>query len=171
MTAEGGMVLARNEQHAARIKTLALHGMNKDAWKRFGDDGYRHYSVVEAGFKYNMTDIQAALGIHQLARIEANRIRREAIWDRYNQELSGLPLALPPDPERNTRHAYHLYTVGVDPSLAGTSRDAFLDAMTRRNIGIGHSLSAACPSTLITRSASAGARKTTRTQCAWAGRR
>jgi dTDP-4-amino-4,6-dideoxygalactose transaminase len=137
MTAEGGMVLARNEQHAARIKTLALHGMNKDAWKRFGDDGYRHYSVVEAGFKYNMTDIQAALGIHQLARIERNRIRREAVWNRYNQELRGLPLALPPEPEQNTRHAYHLYTVGVDPSRTGITRDAFLDSMTRRHIGVG----------------------------------
>jgi dTDP-4-amino-4,6-dideoxygalactose transaminase len=137
MTAEGGMVLARNEEHAARIKTLALHGMNQDAWKRFGDDGYRHYSVVEAGFKYNMTDVQAALGIHQLARIEANRVRREAIWNRYNAELRGLPLAFPPGPETNTRHAYHLYTVGIDPGQAALSRDAFLDAMTRRHIGVG----------------------------------
>ena len=137
MTAEGGMVLARSEKHAARIKTLALHGMNKDAWKRFGDDGYRHYSVVEAGFKYNMTDIQAALGIHQLARIEANRLRRETVWNRYNEALRGLPLSLPPDPEQNTRHAYHLYTIGIDSSRTGITRDAFLDAMSRRNIGLG----------------------------------
>ena len=137
MTAEGGMVLARNEQHAARIKTLALHGMNKDAWKRFGDDGYRHYSVVEAGFKYNMTDIQAALGIHQLARIQENWMRRQELWNRYNTAFAGLPLALPPEPERNTRHAYHLYTIGVDASRTGISRDAFLDEMTRRHIGVG----------------------------------
>lgn len=137
MTAEGGMVLARDAAAAARVKTLALHGMSKDAWKRFGDDGYRHYEVVEVGFKYNMTDIQASLGIHQLRRVEANWRRREQVWRRYNAALAGLPLALPPAPEANTRHAYHLYTVGVDPARAGITRDAFLTAMAERNIGVG----------------------------------
>jgi dTDP-4-amino-4,6-dideoxygalactose transaminase len=137
MTAEGGMVLARDEREAARVKTLALHGMSKDAWKRFGDDGYKHYEVVEVGFKYNMTDLQASLGIHQLRRVEENWRRREAIWNRYNAELADLPLALPPAPERNTRHAYHLYTVGVDTARAGVGRDAFLTAMAERNIGVG----------------------------------
>lgn len=137
MTAEGGMVLARDAAAAARVKTLALHGMSKDAWKRFGDDGYRHYEVVEVGFKYNMTDIQASLGIHQLRRVEANWRRREQVWRRYNAALAGLPLTLPPVPEANTRHAYHLYTVSVDPARAGVTRDAFLAAMAERNIGVG----------------------------------
>ena len=137
MTAEGGMVLARDAAAAARVKTLALHGMSKDAWKRFGDDGYKHYEVVEVGFKYNMTDVQASLGIHQLRRVEANWRRREQVWHRYNAALAGLPLALPPAPEWNTRHAYHLYTVGVDPARAGITRDAFLAAMAERNIGVG----------------------------------
>ena len=66
ITGEGGMVLASSEEDAARIKMLALHGMSKDAWKRFSDEGYKHYDVVECGYKYNMTDLQAALGIHQL---------------------------------------------------------------------------------------------------------
>ena len=137
MTAEGGMVLALNEREAARVKTLALHGMSKDAWKRFGDDGYRHYQVVEVGFKYNMTDLQASLGIHQLRRVEENWRRREAIWNRYNAALADLPLALPPAPERNTRHAYHLYTIGIDAARAGMTRDAFLASMAERNIGVG----------------------------------
>jgi dTDP-4-amino-4,6-dideoxygalactose transaminase len=139
-TAEGGMVLARSEQQAERIKVLALHGMSKDAWNRFGGDGYMgysHYEVVEVGFKYNMTDLQAALGIHQLARIEANWQRRRAIWNRYNEALRGQPLALPPEPEGNTRHACHLYTIGVDGTHTGIARDAFLDEMTRRRIGVG----------------------------------
>jgi len=70
-TGEGGMVLTRNEADLARIKMLALHGMSKDAWKRFSDEGYKHYFVVETGFKYNMMDLQAALGIHQLQRVES----------------------------------------------------------------------------------------------------
>ncbi|MFQ5974367.1 MAG: DegT/DnrJ/EryC1/StrS family aminotransferase, partial [Alphaproteobacteria bacterium] len=73
---EGGMVLAHAAEQAARIKTLALHGMTRDAWTRFSDQGFKHYRVVEAGFKYNMMDLQAAIGIHQLARVEANWARR-----------------------------------------------------------------------------------------------
>ena len=71
VTGEGGMVISSRDEDSSRIKVLALHGMSKDAWKRFGDEGYKHYSVVECGFKYNMMDIQAAIGIHQLKRIEA----------------------------------------------------------------------------------------------------
>jgi dTDP-4-amino-4,6-dideoxygalactose transaminase len=136
-TGEGGMVLARNEEDAARIKMLALHGMTKDAWKRFGDEGHKHYFVAECGFKYNMMDVQAALGIHQLARLEQNWLRRREIWERYQQAFAGLSLVLPTDPAPDTRHAYHLYTVLVDVQRCGISRDAFLDAMTRHNIGVG----------------------------------
>ena len=136
-TGEGGMVLARSEQDAARVKTLALHGMTKDAWQRFGDEGYKHYFVVEAGFKYNMMDLQAAIGIHQLRRLEANWARRQVIWNRYNEAFADLPLILPADPEKQTRHAYHLYTIQVDEPVAGIGRDAFLDAMTAKNIGVG----------------------------------
>lgn len=137
VTGEGGMVLARREEDAARIKVLALHGMSKDAWKRFSDEGYRHYYVTECGYKYNMTDIQAALGIHQLARVEANWQRREAVWARYQRELAGLGLGLPAEPEPGTRHAYHLYTVMVDKERCGIARDDLLDAMTAENIGVG----------------------------------
>lgn len=136
-TGEGGMVLARTEEQAGRIKVLALHGMSKDAWKRFSDEGFKHYDVVAAGFKYNMMDLQAALGIHQLARVEANWKRRKAIWQRYIDALKDCPVDLPPEMEAETRHAYHLFTIQIDKERAGLTRDAFLDAITAHNIGVG----------------------------------
>jgi dTDP-4-amino-4,6-dideoxygalactose transaminase len=137
VTGEGGMVLARREEDIARVKVLGLHGMSKDAWKRFCDEGYRHYQVVECGFKYNMMDLQAAIGIHQLRRVESYWRRRQEIWQNYDRALGRLPLTLPAVPAVHTRHAYHLYTILVDKERTRISRDAFLDAMTRHNIGVG----------------------------------
>jgi dTDP-4-amino-4,6-dideoxygalactose transaminase len=137
ITGEGGMVVTRSGEDAARIKTLALHGMSKDAWARFGDEGYKHYYAVECGFKYNMMDIQAAIGIHQLRRVERYWERRRQIWLRYNEALAELPITLPPEPEAGTRHALHLYTILIDEDKAGISRDAFLDEMNAENIGTG----------------------------------
>lgn len=136
-TGEGGMVVARSEKDIARIKILALHGMSKDAWRRFADTGYKHYRVVECGYKYNMMDLQAAIGIHQLRRIEKNWKRRQSIWRRYIEAFKELPLGLPADPAPGTRHAFHLFTVLVDRNKCGISRDAFLEAMTARRIGTG----------------------------------
>jgi len=144
VTGEGGMILARDEGAMARARVLALHGMSKDAWHRFGDKGYKHYQVVECGFKYNMMDLQAAIGLHQLARVEESWRRREAIWATYERELADLPLVRPAAPAPGTRHAYHLYTVLVDEATCGISRDGFLDAMNERRIGTGvHYLSIA----------------------------
>jgi dTDP-4-amino-4,6-dideoxygalactose transaminase len=84
-----------------------------------------------------MMALQAALGLHQLARVEAAWRRRGELWARYQEELAGLGLGLPAEPEPGTRHAYHLYTVLVDEERCGLSRDAFLDAMTAQNIGVG----------------------------------
>jgi dTDP-4-amino-4,6-dideoxygalactose transaminase len=137
VTGEGGLVLAQRREAIDRIKVLGLHGMSKDAWKRFSDQGFKHYQVVEAGFKYNMMDLQAAIGIHQLSRVERYWRRREEIWHRYQEAFSSLPLGLPAAVESNTRHAYHLYTVLVDEGQAGIDRDQFLDAMTRSKIGVG----------------------------------
>jgi dTDP-4-amino-4,6-dideoxygalactose transaminase len=136
-TGEGGMVLTREEKDASRIKTLALHGMTKDAWKRFGDDGYRHYQVVECGYKYNMMDLQAGIGIHQLKRVEKYWKRREEIWNRYMREFANLPVGLPAIPDPNTKHAYHLFTLQVDKDNSGIGRDQFMNAMTANNIGVG----------------------------------
>jgi dTDP-4-amino-4,6-dideoxygalactose transaminase len=136
-TGEGGMVLTSREDLAARVKVLGLHGMSKDAWKRFGDEGYKHYQVVEAGFKYNMMDLQAAIGIHQLARVERFWLRRQEVWRRYDDAFAELPIELPAPPEPDSRHAYHLYTILVDEARCGVTRDEFLDAMTAHNIGVG----------------------------------
>jgi dTDP-4-amino-4,6-dideoxygalactose transaminase len=136
-TGEGGMVVTDDDAFAESIKVRALHGMTRDAWKRFSDEGYRHYQVVFPGFKYNMMDLQAAIGIHQLARVEENWLRRQEIWRRYGRELASTGLGLPADPEPGTRHAYHLYTVLVDEDRVGIGRDAFLDAMTAQGIGVG----------------------------------
>ena len=137
VTGEGGMIIGRDEALVARARVLALHGMSKDAWHRFGDQGYKHYQVVEAGFKYNMMDLQAAIGIHQLARVERNWQRREQVWNRYVEAFADLPIGLPAPPEPDTRHAYHLFTVMVDEARCGISRDAFLNAMNACRIGTG----------------------------------
>ncbi len=143
-TGEGGMVIARSEEDLARIKMLALHGMSKDAWHRFGDEGYKHYFVAGAGFKYNMMDLQAAIGIHQLRRIADNLKKRETIWAQYNKAFACLPITLPSPAEPGTLHARHLYTIMVDKKRTGISRNQFLTEMTKKSIGIGvHYLSIA----------------------------
>jgi dTDP-4-amino-4,6-dideoxygalactose transaminase len=137
VTGEGGMVVARSEADIGRVKMLALHGMSKDAWKRFSDEGFKHYQVVECGFKYNMMDIQAAIGVHQLKRVEANWNRRREIWRRYQDAFRGLPTVTPAEPSTEMRHAFHLYTLLIDAKTSRISRDEFLDAMTARKIGVG----------------------------------
>ena len=131
------MVLARDSAKLARVRTLALHGLSRDAWKRFSDEGYRHYEVTEAGFKYNMMDLQAAIGLWQLRRVEDNWRRRERIWNRYLDELQGLPLALPAPYEEAGRHALHLFTILVDEKHAPVDRDAFINELTRKGVGVG----------------------------------
>lgn len=136
-TGEGGMVLSRTPEAAGRIRSLSLHGMSRDAWKRYSDDGYKHYQVVECGYKYNMMDLQAAIGLHQLERIDAGWQRRQAIWTRYQQAFADLPVARPQDPPAHVRHALHLYTLLIDEAACGIGRDAFLDGMTALGIGVG----------------------------------
>lgn len=144
VTGEGGMIIGRDASLVDRARVLALHGMSKDAWHRFSDAGYKHYEVVETGFKYNMMDMQAAIGIHQLARIEASWQRRAEIWAAYMSELPQDVISLPAPVEPRTRHAHHLFTIGIDSEVAGIERDAFLDAMTVAGIGTGvHYLSVA----------------------------
>jgi dTDP-4-amino-4,6-dideoxygalactose transaminase len=137
VTGEGGMILSRSEDRLARARVLALHGMSKDAWHRFGDKGYKHYQVVECGFKYNMMDLQAAIGQHQLARVEENWHRRDEIWRRYDEAFASLPIGLPAPAEPDTRHGRHLYTVMIDERHCGISRDDFLEAMNAAKIGTG----------------------------------
>lgn len=143
-TGEGGMVLTNSPELASRVKQLSLHGLNADAWRRYSDSGYRHYFVGEAGYKYNMMDLQAAIGLHQLERIEQYAMRRQEIWARYMEAFAGGPLGLPSPDESDIRHAHHLFTVQVDEAKCGVTRDDFLGLMTEHNIGVGvHYLSVA----------------------------
>jgi dTDP-4-amino-4,6-dideoxygalactose transaminase len=134
-TGEGGMVTTPSATHAEWIRVASLHGMSRDAWARYTPAARADYDVVMPGFKYNMMDIQAALGIHQLARIERQLTSREAIWRGYESGLAELPLSLPASPEPGTRHARHLFTVLVDRELCGTSRDELQSALSIRGIG------------------------------------
>lgn len=144
ITGEGGLILAKDAELGARVRTLALHGMSKDAWKRFGDEGFKHYEVVECGFKYNMTDLQSAIGIHQLARVEEDYKVRQHIWAKYQEAFADLPVSCPAEFEPETRHALHLYTLLIDEGRCGISRDEFLNRMTAEGIGTGvHYLSVA----------------------------
>ena len=128
VTGEGGMAITDNEEYANMIKIMALHGMSKDAWKRFSDSGYKHYQVLYAGYKYNMMDIQAAIGIHQLPRVNKYWNRRQEIWNSYNESFEDLPVFTPAPVEPDTKHSYHLYTLLLDVANL---------KMTKRNIGVG----------------------------------
>jgi dTDP-4-amino-4,6-dideoxygalactose transaminase len=136
-TGEGGMVLSRNEELIARIKILALHGMSRDAWARFSDTGYKHYHVEEAGYKYNMMDLQAAIGIHQLKKIDRFYEKRELVWKRYMNAFRNFPLGLPAPIGPNSKHALHLFTLRLDKEKCGVTRDEFLNKIAERNIGVG----------------------------------
>ncbi len=137
VTAEGGMVTTNNADFAARIKMYGLHGMSKDAWKRFSDEGYRHYEVIFPGFKCNMTDLQAALGIHQLDRVAQGAKRRQQIWARYDEAFADLPIARPAPAEPDTVHARHLYTILINTEDTGKTRDQVLNDLIRLKIGTG----------------------------------
>ena len=138
VTGEGGMVTTNIERYADWIKILALHGMTKDAWHRFSDDGYKHYDVVYPGFKYNMMDIQAAIGLRQLQRIEKYAIRRKSIWEQYNEAFKNLPVNIPFNGLLfGDRHGYHLYTLMLKLEDLNITRNQFMTAMHKENIGTG----------------------------------
>jgi dTDP-4-amino-4,6-dideoxygalactose transaminase len=136
VTGEGGMAVTNDRALADRMRVLGLHGIDADAWKRFSSAGYRHYFCVVPGFKYNMMDLQAALGLHQLARVHQNLRRREAQWGRYQEALRGLPLDLPATAPAGLLHARHLYTVRVRAD-APLPRDALMFELHKRGIGTG----------------------------------
>lgn len=137
VTGEGGMVTTNNQEYADKVKMYGLHGMSRDAWKRFSDEGYKHYQVIFPGFKYNMMDIQAAMGIHQLPRLSKYLKRREEIWQKYDQAFAGLPVIIPAPTEKETIHARHLYTLMLDIDKIKITRDQFLEEMTKEGVGVG----------------------------------
>lgn len=134
-TGEGGMVVTNEDTLAEKIKIYALHGMSKDAWARFSDEGYKHYQVVYSGYKYNMTDIQAALGLNQLSKIEKCLKRRELIWDHYIESFENLPLTLPCAPSPDLKHSRHLFPVLVNSH--GMNRDNLMLNLHNEGVGTG----------------------------------
>lgn len=136
-TAEGGMVLLKDPKVAEIARELSLHGMSADAWSRFTRSGYKHYEVVRYGFKYNLPDMNAALGVVQLGKIEQGARRRREIWEAYNAALAGLACTTPAAPAPGTRHAWHLYTPLLDLERLSTTRDGVLEALKAEHIGCG----------------------------------
>ena len=135
-TGEGGMVTTNDPDVAKRIKVCGLHGMSADAWSRFSDTGYKHYDVVFPGFKYNLTDMAASLGLVQLPKLEGWLARRAEIWDRYDEAFADLPVVRPLASEADTVHARHLYILQIEDH-APVSRDQFMVEMHKRRIGTG----------------------------------
>jgi dTDP-4-amino-4,6-dideoxygalactose transaminase len=137
VTGEGGMITTNQNKNVKKLKQMALHGMSKDAWQRYSDKGYKHYDVIDLGFKYNMTDIQASIGVVQLKKIEASWKKRKKIWNFYNNFFKDLNVIIPSKIERNTKHAYHLYTILISKKINGMHRDVFLQKMHDAGIGTG----------------------------------
>src|SRR6185436_17295736 len=134
-TGEGGMLVTRNPELAKRAKVMRLHGMSRDAFDRFtAKVPSWYYEIVAPGFKYNLTDIAAALGLHQLKRLPAFHKRREEIAAQFHAGLGDLPVILPPGPEAGDAHAWHLYVLRVAES-SPVGRDALIERLFAAGIG------------------------------------
>jgi dTDP-4-amino-4,6-dideoxygalactose transaminase len=135
-TAEGGALATDNPCIAREVERLALHGLSLGAWQRYGETGFRHFEVASPGVKANMTDLSAAIGLHQLPRLKAWTERRARLAARYDALLAHLPVETPPPADPRARHSWHLYSVLVSPE-AGIGRDKVVDGLLDRRIGTG----------------------------------
>ncbi len=136
-TGEGGMLVTRNAEVAQRAKVMRLHGMNRDAFDRFtAQVPSWYYEVVAPGFKYNLTDIAAALGIHQLKRLQGFQARRQQMADRYDQAFEGLPVVRAPRAPQGQTHSWHLYVLRLTAD-APLTRDVFIERLYAAGIGCG----------------------------------
>ena len=133
-TGEGGMIISKKKRAIKELRTLSLHGMDRDAWRRYGKSGYKHYEIVKAGFKFNMSDIHASIGIHQLKNIEKAWKKREFIWNTYMNEFKYLPVVLPKKVSKNEKHSYHLFSIIVK---SHNVREKLLNYLQKNNIGCG----------------------------------
>jgi dTDP-4-amino-4,6-dideoxygalactose transaminase len=134
-TGEGGMVTTQDQALAGRMRSLCLHGITADAWNRYSDVGNWYYEVTECGLKYNLSDVQSAIGIHQLRRQEEFVRRRGELAAIYRSQLEGLDgFELPPE-RTDCRHAWHLYAVRVRPTLLTISRADVIRELRTRQIG------------------------------------
>lgn len=137
-TGEGGMFTTDDEALAARVRMMSLHGISRDAWKRYAADGSWHYEVVEAGYKYNLTDLAGALGRVQLRRVEAMRERRAAVAARYAAGFAAVPEVEPPATPPGVEHAWHLYALRLRLERLTIDRARFIREL--RDLGIGTSV-------------------------------
>ncbi len=133
-TGEGGM-LTGNDDFLDEARLWSLHGMSRDAWKRYGKGGSWFYEVVRPGFKCNMTDIQASIGLHQLKRLDEMQARRGEIVTAYHASLGDLPEIQLPVELPNVSSSRHLYPIRLHLDLLRIDRSEFIDEMTERNIG------------------------------------
>jgi dTDP-4-amino-4,6-dideoxygalactose transaminase len=134
-TGEGGMIVTHNEDLYERMKILCLHGISKDAWNRYAERGNWYYEVVDCGFKYNLSDLQSSLGIHQLRKLEQFTAMRASQAARYNGAFADMPeLELPPSGS-NCRNSWHLYPLRLNLDLLRIDRDEFIRELRRKNIG------------------------------------
>ena len=134
-TGEGGMAVTNNDAYAERMRVMHLHGMSRDAWKRYRKDGSWSYDILGAGYKYNLTDVAASIGIHQLARCDTFHARRRLIARRYTEALSGLRGLRTPEAGNEIGHAWHLYVIQLEPEVLTIDRDEFIRGLTAMNIG------------------------------------
>ena len=134
-TAEGGMITTDDDDYAERMRILSLHGISRDAWKRYSAEGSWYYEVSVPGFKYNLTDLQAALGLHQLSRLEDMTCRRAKLAGQYRAGLSGLPEVELPIVRPGIRHAWHLYPIRLRPELLTIDRARFIEQLKSEGIG------------------------------------
>lgn len=134
-TGEGGMAVTDNLAHAERMRLMSLHGMSKDAWKRFSAEGSWHYEVIAPGFKYNLTDIAGALGRVQLQRANEFWDARKRIVAQYRVALAGIPGLELPVELPNRRHSWHLFSIRLDLETWRDGRDAFISGLKARDIG------------------------------------
>lgn len=134
-TGEGGMAVTDNEIVAERIRLMSLHGLSRDAWKRFTEKGNWDYRIITPGYKYNLTDIAAAIGIHQLARAEEMRQQREQIAEQYLHEFAGIgEIELPPT-DKNRLHSWHLFPIRLKLENLSIDRNEFIEELKRFGIG------------------------------------
>ena len=135
-TGEGGMLTTDNEEYAQRVKTMRLHGISGDAWKRYSAEGSWYYEVIDAGYKNNMPDLLAAVGLAQLKKAETFQRRRCEIASRYLQAFSSLPeLQLPPQTEEIASHSWHLFILRLRPETLSIGRDEFIGQLKRFGVG------------------------------------
>lgn len=134
---EGGALTTNDAALAERLAIMSLHGISKDAWKRYSTSGYKHWDIIYPGYKYNMFDLQAAIAIPQLARIDAFWQRRVELKAIYDAAFAGVPEILLPAERSYGRHAFHLYPIVVRTEAMTTDRDGVMNAIQAENIGVG----------------------------------